>query len=319
MIAWLLDLAALAVIAATAASYTGNWRLGLFAHFRPHLGAAALAVAILALALRVPYCRALALVLLTVAALNFCALRHAMPRARRRIPDAAPRLRIAFTNLFLDNKQHRRTIDWVRAEKPDLFVACEAYDPWPRELAALSDRYPFAMGAALGDIVIFSRWPSVRTRHALKGWNGNALVLEIESEHGPLEVIALHTMVPWREDPGRGGYNLVAQLTELIEGRAGDLIVVGDFNATPWSAPMRRLVERTGLAFGPGSWRGSFPDWLPNWMGLPIDLALARGAWQVASRRLGPRLGSDHWPVIFEVVRLKDRESPRLDPSQPHP
>ena len=51
----------------------------------------------------------------------------------------APRVRIAFANLFIHNTQHQRTIDWVRAERPDMFIACEAYHAWPQQLMTLAE------------------------------------------------------------------------------------------------------------------------------------------------------------------------------------
>ena len=57
---------------------------------------------------------------------------------------------------------------------------------------------------------------------------------------------------------------------------------------------------------GPGARLGSFPaEWggvkAPAWLGIPIDLVLAGGGARVAERRHGPRVGSDHWPVIAEI------------------
>jgi endonuclease/exonuclease/phosphatase (EEP) superfamily protein YafD len=301
VIGGLLGLAGLAVIAATAVSYLRRWQLELCAHFRPHLAAAAIVLAILILVVGAPYGHVLALVLMAAAALNTYEVWQALLRAQAPLAGEGPAIRIAFANLFINNRQHQRAIDWVRAEKPDLFIACEAYHAWPSELAVLAEIYPFATRAPLGDILVFSRWPSVRARHAVKGWNGHAVVLDIESEQGPLTVVGLHTMVPWREEPGLGGYNLINDLGDLLAGCPEDVIVLGDFNATPWSRPMRRLVERTGLSLAAGSAQGSFPTGLPSWLGLPIDLALARGRWHVR-RHMSRRIGSDHWPVVFEVV-----------------
>ncbi len=309
MIGWLVGLLGVAVIAATAVSFASHWGLALFAHFRPHLGAAALALAVLAALIGVPYGLTLwlTLVLLATAAVDLYGIRHALPRERPQPAAGAPRLTIAFANLFIGNRQYRRMVDWLRREQPDLFIACEAYHAWPQELAELADIYPMATREPFGDIVVLSRWPAVTIHHAIQGRNGHAVVLEVDSEHGPLTVVALHTMVPWFEEPMRGRYHLIGEVAELIVERQSDLIVLGDFNATPWSRPMRRLVERAGLAFAPGSWRGSFPAWLPTWMGLPIDHVLGRGGWRVASRRPGPRLGSDHWPVVAEVVYVAER------------
>lgn len=80
--------------------------------------------------------------------------------------------------------------------------------------------------------------------------------------------------------------------------------VLGDLNATPWSPRFRDLVAAAGLrqarrGFGlQASWG---PRPLP-WALLPIDHVLLRGPWQVRSFRAGPRLGSDHRPVVAELL-----------------
>ena len=86
--------------------------------------------------------------------------------------------------------------------------------------------------------------------------------------------------------------------------------MVGDFNATPWSASVIRLAARTGLRYGPGARTGSFPAefgarlW-PTWIAIPIDLVLAGRGAAVVARRHGPLIGSDHWPVIAEIDYVK--------------
>jgi endonuclease/exonuclease/phosphatase (EEP) superfamily protein YafD len=314
VIGWLIVLAGLAALIATGLSFRSHWRLELLAHFRPHLAVTALALALLAMVADPPTGMTVALVaaLLAAAALNiFVYLSSFWPA---RVPPAlaadAPRLRIGFANLYEFNRRYRPLTDWVHSEKPDIFIAAEALWEWPHRLIELSGLYAFATPEALGDLMVFTRWPATKVHLVMRDYSrGYAVVIEIETEHGPLTIVALHTRVPWHESP-LGMYNLIGDVTELIEQRADAAIVVGDFNATPWSPPLRRLIERTGLAFGRDAWRGTFHAWLPSWMGIPIDLMLARGGWHVASRRPGPHFGSDHRPVIAEFVRHDGRKDP---------
>lgn len=316
MIDWLIALAGLGVVAATAVSFRSHWRLELFSHFRPHLAAAAVLLAGLTFATDFSAATAIALVavLLASAALNLFLYFSSLRPTRRpaAINADAPRLRIGFANLYKYNRRFEHLTDWVRAEKPDIFIAAEALWGWPDGLSELVDLYPFATPRALGDLMVFSRWPATEVHHVAKDYSrGDAIIVEIECEHGPLTVVALHTRVPWHEEP-LGNYNLIGDVTELIEQREDAVIVVGDFNAAPWSRPVRQLVKRTGLSFGADTWRGSWPAWLPSWMGIPIDLFLARGGWHVTSRRPGPDFGSDHLPVIAEVTRTEGPRGPQM-------
>jgi endonuclease/exonuclease/phosphatase (EEP) superfamily protein YafD len=78
---------------------------------------------------------------------------------------------------------------------------------------------------------------------------------------------------------------------------------MGDLNATPWSRPFVHLVESSGLCdtragFGV---QASFPaaSWL---LRIPIDHVLASCGIGVQSRRIGRDVGSDHLPVIVDLV-----------------
>ncbi len=83
-------------------------------------------------------------------------------------------------------------------------------------------------------------------------------------------------------------------------------IVAGDFNATPWSAPFRRLVAEGDLR---NSQRGyglelTFPTNLPVWLRIPIDHVLYTDGLEVVGRSVGDAAGSDHLPVVvdFQLV-----------------
>jgi endonuclease/exonuclease/phosphatase (EEP) superfamily protein YafD len=87
------------------------------------------------------------------------------------------------------------------------------------------------------------------------------------------------------------------------------LIVAGDFNSTPWSAARRQedaqlgLTRRTRALF---SWpaerisHNRLPAIAPL---LPIDHIYAGPGWQTVRVERGPKLGSDHYPVMVTLRR----------------
>ena len=85
--------------------------------------------------------------------------------------------------------------------------------------------------------------------------------------------------------------------------RSGAFLVVGDFNATPWSAPFRNLVATADLE---NSQRGfglqpSFPTTSSLLLRVPIDHLVHSPALEVTDRQLGPALGSDHFPLVVDL------------------
>jgi endonuclease/exonuclease/phosphatase (EEP) superfamily protein YafD len=87
-------------------------------------------------------------------------------------------------------------------------------------------------------------------------------------------------------------------------GQAGPVVVTGDLNATQWSHAWRGLVAETDLR---DSTRGfglqpSFPMDGNPLIRVQIDHLLHSGALVTLDRHLGPRLGSDHAPLIVRLA-----------------
>jgi endonuclease/exonuclease/phosphatase (EEP) superfamily protein YafD len=80
-------------------------------------------------------------------------------------------------------------------------------------------------------------------------------------------------------------------------------MVVGDLNATPWSWPFRNLLatgrlrnSQVGFGVQPSFAASSNPLFR-----VPIDHLVYSDALLVRQRRLGPRLGSDHFPLLVDL------------------
>jgi endonuclease/exonuclease/phosphatase (EEP) superfamily protein YafD len=80
-------------------------------------------------------------------------------------------------------------------------------------------------------------------------------------------------------------------------------MVVGDLNATPWSWPFRNLLSTGNLrnsqiGFGV---QPSFAASSNPLFRVPIDHLVHSDALLVRQRRLGPPLGSDHFPLLVDL------------------
>jgi endonuclease/exonuclease/phosphatase (EEP) superfamily protein YafD len=96
----------------------------------------------------------------------------------------------------------------------------------------------------------------------------------------------------------------------------GPVILVGDFNATPYSPRFRTLLKEAGVRvagprlFWPATWPVGGPlAALPGWPalrgvvpGLLIDHVLVSPRFAVAGFRRGPDIGADHYPLIVDLV-----------------
>ena len=302
MIAALSAIAALAVAFVTAASYSRDWRLALIAHFRLHLAAAAWLALLATAMVDLPAGPKLVLLLAAfgAAVVNLGEMILRTPRGSTTVGDR--RLRVAFANVLRSNPDTGRLVDWVRREKVDVLVVAESEGSWPSRLAVLADELPFSVCTRLGDVAVYSRHEIVGDPHHIFPNIGHAVALEVAG----ITLVGLHTAAPVNATHSKACNELIDRAADHVERLAGPVVVVGDFNAAPWSAAMIRLIARTGLRYGPGARIRSFPALLggrlfPRWIGIPIDLVLAGGGAAVVRRRHGPRIGSDHWPVIAEI------------------
>ncbi len=157
--------------------------------------------------------------------------------------------------------------------------------------------------------------PVFRTRE--DGMFGLAVRYHLRQDSQPLAVVNLHLETPRRGiEQLRWGGNLVGLARNILVREvgsrrtanwvlapAGDVIVAGDFNLPTESAIYRTSWGRCGNAF---SLRGVGPGYtrvLPKWS-VRIDHLLTCGTgWRVAAARVGPDLGSDHLPLIVDLVR----------------
>jgi endonuclease/exonuclease/phosphatase (EEP) superfamily protein YafD len=95
----------------------------------------------------------------------------------------------------------------------------------------------------------------------------------------------------------------LAAVAERVRSVEEPLVVMGDFNTTPWSRLFAGLVGRTGLCDSRAGFgiQASFPSDMPV-VRIPIDHLLASCSIGVRARRIGPQVGSDHLPVIVDLT-----------------
>ena len=306
----LVVLATAGLALATAFAGHRDWRLALLANFRAHLAVASLLVAVVAAFTdsAVPVDGLPVVVLLLCAAANVYEMLRATRPARVKVVSESRTVRLAFANLLETNLATDRVISWLERDRPDVFICAEAHRHWRRALTALEQDYPHVAGSPQGDVMIFSRRPFEAEPVDLFVDIGHAVAVRVDG----LTILGLHTASP--EDLRRSTAlrDLLDKAGVFLRDTAGPVVVTGDFNATPWTPPVRRLMAEAGLRCAPGALAGTYPAALlgrriPPWLAIPIDVVLAGGGAHAVSRRRGPAIGSDHWPVVIELV-LADRD-----------
>lgn len=133
-----------------------------------------------------------------------------------------------------------------------------------------------------------------------------AIAAELALAGRSVALLGVHTLPPVSADyAARRDAQLAAALAWATDQRAAGRapVIAGDLNASPFSAPLRRLLAGADLV---DSQRGfgvqaSWPTSLP-WPRIAIDHVLHDRSLTTVARALGPDLGSDHLPVVVDLA-----------------
>ena len=174
-----------------------------------------------------------------------------------------------------------------------------------RAFPALETHYPHTLDTCVPEslygIVILSRFPlTLRSSGGGEDRSPRHLAADLSIDADRISLVAIHPTNPMRFSRAHripAEFDAVAQLCRAAQ---GDLILTGDCNAAGWSSLPARAGARDGLT-NDRRLRPSWPIWLPPLVRLPLDHIWVRGRVALLKAGLGPKLGSDHLPLIAEI------------------
>ena len=282
-----------------------HWALDLLSHFRVHYVIASLICALCALYLSR---RGLATLFVSLSVvLGITLLPLYVDRPPEPAANSAP-LTVLHFNVGSANPHRQEVLAHITARRPDLAFILEVGPEWGPVLEALPAEYRVLEYAPSSDnfgMAAIARVPvqssRVRRDNPLRL---AAIEVRLEWEGSPLIVHGIHTFPPVGR---RGTTSRDQQLSRLAReiGSASDsTLVVGDFNATPWSAATVEFEQASRLRNAQRGF-GYQPTWPRNLpvVGIPIDPSYHSADLTILEREVGPSLGSDHRSVFIRVAR----------------
>ncbi len=279
------------------------WWLGfdVFSQFTVHFVVIALA-GIFGLRLRRRgWLLAAGLVMAGFVGIGLFARLHTVPPPTQKV---AGQLRVVMFNTWLRNADVAAMAREVRELAPD-FIGMAEFGANKKEMPdMLSDILPYradCLDKPHCHLAFLSRWP-VEKMHAASLWEGPPyLHATVRTPAGRVEVFVVHTLrFPWV----RSQFLQVRALARLVRRQKNPVIVLGDFNATPFSAVIREFERATGLRRY--SWLPSWPAWAFGLPQLAIDHVFSSSDFEpVRGPYLGGNAGSDHYPVVMELRRAR--------------
>jgi endonuclease/exonuclease/phosphatase (EEP) superfamily protein YafD len=221
-------------------------------------------------------------------------------------PAGAP-LRLVSCNVLMTNHKYAPLVTLLREVQPDLFALVEVDRRWISALGPLRATYPYShqllQGGRFG-IALYSRrpWQSIDEL-----WMGShrapVLRARFEIEGRKVVVYCTHTMSPATRWQANQRNLELLDLARMIEAEHDPVILAGDLNSTGWSPLFADLLSSCRLQDSRQGF-GVQASWPTECMllGIPIDHCLVSPEIQVVGRRLGPRVGSDHLPIVVDLT-----------------
>jgi endonuclease/exonuclease/phosphatase (EEP) superfamily protein YafD len=215
-------------------------------------------------------------------------------------------LRVMTLNVWARNHEIARVIDFVRRASPDIVVLEEIDSRWEEPLSSLKSEWPYGTQIAEGGhhgIALLSRAVLDESRVALFTDGIPLVYARATVGEIPVTILGIHLDRPTSRIGANGQVRQCAELADLLNETTGEKIVLGDFNATSWSAAFNALVSTTGLRdTRPGfGIQPTWPSYLPEGLRIPIDHCLVSPRIVATRRQAGPNVGSDHLPVIVDL------------------
>jgi endonuclease/exonuclease/phosphatase (EEP) superfamily protein YafD len=226
--------------------------------------------------------------------------------ARLNFPDlqadvGGQRLKILYYNVWIHNERRVEIRDYLLRSDADLVLLTEVSESWLKDLA-LEERYPHSYlrpGLSADGSAIYSKYPLKNSRRIPEDGYFAALATELGENHTPLYFI--HAAPPTEDFSFSKRERLLKNIRADFQSRQRT-IVVGDFNTAFSSPRFSRIGEILELKTESGF---SFTTWKLQalaFVGTKIDHLFHGEDVTIVSSLQGEDLGSDHYPVIWEVA-----------------
>lgn len=297
---------ALAIVSLAAFLGEWVWWLDVLANFRAQY---AIALLVLGVAVVLSKWRRTGYVLLGVAAINIAVVAPLFIGSPGEADAASPSFRVLSFNILSTNENYADVIEYVETVNPDLVVLHETSRPWEVAMEAAGLDYeiirPRSDDLIFGTLVLVRGTDVEGVSYGFAESQPRAVEITFfpEGWPDPVSVLSIHTLAPTEQRRADLRDAQIEFAGRWAADQVGSYLVVGDFNATPWSFPFRRLLADTELRnsqIGFGI-QPTFPTTSSFLLRIPIDHLLQSPALVVRDRQLGPAFGSDHFPLVVDL------------------
>lgn len=279
------------------------WVLDLVASFRPQTSVVLVLLGLLALLGRAfrPGLGALAVGVLGLVSV----VPHLVDRPPP-IAEGSPTIRVMSFNVGISNPNRTAVADFIGVEEPDVVFIFESSFEWENTISGAGlplQIISVVPRGSLAGVTVLAR-PELNPGRIDAALDGEVAAIEVDLGGERITLLGIHPLSPTTGARAAARDRLILGAADWVAQRPGEVVVVGDLNATPWSQVYSTLRLRGGL-IDTLRGRGLQPSWPEGWgpLMIPIDHALHTRGLGSANRHTGPAFGSEHRPLIVEIGR----------------
>ena len=219
-------------------------------------------------------------------------------------PTGQEKLTILEQNVLYSNRDQHQLIKSIRNENPDI-VALEEIDlSWrPTVLKKLSDIYPYVEFTRRYDafgLAIFSKYPLADPVEYITDEYPTLSATVVLPQHS-LRIFVTHIYPPTTQTDVPLRQRQFQQITQALQSSPiRDVIVMGDFNAVPWSKNIVEFKKMNNIVDSRSSFITTYPRWFAP-VAIPIDYIFHSVGIESRNTRRINAPGSDHFGLITDV------------------
>ncbi len=217
---------------------------------------------------------------------------------------ASKPIKVVSINLNSANDQYSLLNDYLAHYDPDIVFLLELTPALGHQLSALRAQFPYGKAVMENGnfgIGIISKIPLNNVQiQRQDSTQIPYMTAQIQFSDQTITVIAAHAYPPLGEEGTLLRNSYTDQISQFIQNSKTPTILCGDFNASPWSHQIKKIIKETGMILPQG--QGVTPTWpshLP-FLRIPIDFCMTSKSIHSLEYSRGPYVGSDHYP--FQMV-----------------
>ncbi len=223
-------------------------------------------------------------------------------------------LRVMVANVNYYNPERQQVARVVQQEDPDVVLFIEIDQGWVADLTtALGDRLPYHFQSPGSGLALFSKQPLTNPSGDTLGSRDPSLFATIQFTGTPIQLVGVHPPLPIYPRLFQRRNLKLDRLHTAILQTPNALMVLGDFNTTPWSPYFKRLLRGTRLqdtrhgvgvlpTYPSPTTYGGWLTQVGQVAQIPIDHCLVSPELQVRQIYTVSGMNSDHKSLVCDLM-----------------